>query len=268
MAFTAQEEIEIQQPADSVASDSVLQQTGMELHYGIVMERPASETSRTSGRSNTGISWVLTTLILVFVVVCLRYRKNNRYFAILLSDVTERRERHNAFNDTVRETSFIWLLNILWCACAGILLYGYMFKGEGSLLADGLDMGKVGICIGMAGAYTLFLTMAYAVVGFLFSDSAKASAWVKSYLSTQGLESVILFPLALLGLCVPGLLGAMIFMGGLIFIIAKFLFIYKGFCIFFTESATWVLFLYYLCSLEIVPVVLTCVLAGHLCGVS
>ena len=252
---------------DSLGADT-LHNRGMELHYGIVLERPKTEVAASeAGESNTGISWVLTILILLFVGVCLRYRQNTKYFSMLLAEVTEMRERHNAFNDTLRETSFIWLLNLLWCGSAGILLYAILFPPDGSMLFEGVKIGKLGICIGMAGAFTLFLTLAYAIVGNLFSDSFKASSWVKSYLSTQGLEGIIMFPIALVALCVPGLVSTMIVLGVIVFLLAKLLFIYKGFCIFFTEMTSWVLFLYYLCSLEIVPIVLTYVAASSLCGV-
>ena len=255
--------------ADSIAAvapDTLVDSRGMELHYGIVLERPSAGVPVGAGSNSTGISWILTVLILLFVAVCLRYRKNTRYFSLLLEEVTEMRERHNAFSDTLRETSFIWLLNVLWCGGAGILLYAVLFPPRGGMLFDGARIGDMAICIGMAGAFTLFLTIAYAVVGNLFSDPSRATTWVKSYLATQGLEGIVMFPLALIALCVPGLVGTMIVLGAIVFILAKILFIYKGFCIFFAEMPSWVLFLYYLCSLEIVPIVLTYAAAMSLCG--
>ena len=259
--------------ADTLATDSLtadsLDMHGMELHYGIVLEpKEAAPTQPAVGETNTGISWILTLLILLFVAVCLRYRKNTRYFSILLAEVTEMRERHNAFNDTLRETSFVWLLNVLWCGSAGILLYSIISPPQGGMLFNEIKIGNLGICIGMAAAYTLFMAIAYIVVGNLFSDTFKASSWVKSYLSTQGLEGIIMFPIALIALCVPALVSTMIVLGIIVFLLAKILFIYKGFCIFFTEMTTWVLFLYYLCSLEIVPIVLTYVAVVGLCGQS
>ena len=272
MALTAQTEtISYRAKADSLDSDSLasaLSNRGMELHYGIVLQHPGKEALEPVGENNTGISWILTVLILLFVAVCLRYRKNTRYFAIMLQEVTEFRERHNAFSDTLRETSFIWLLNALWCGGAGILLYAILFPPHGGKLFDGTGIGNICICIGLAAAFTLFLTIAYTVVGNLFSDRYKTSSWVKSYLATQGLEGIIMFILALIALCVPGLVGTMVVLGAILFILAKILFIYKGFCIFFTEMTSWVLFLYYLCSLEIVPIVLTYAVAERLCGLS
>ena len=267
MAFTAQEEITVLSPdslaSDSLASDSV-SSSGMFLTYGLAFDPPADH-QQPVGESSNGMSWILTVLFLVFMVVSLRYRINSRYFSALIAEITEVRERHNAFNDTLRETSFVWLLNLLWCGSAGFLLYGMLFSPESSVTTEGYDVKRIWICIGMAAAYTVFLTVAYTVVGALFSDGSKAEVWVKGYLSSQGLEAVALFPVALLGLCVPGMLGAMVIIGIIIFCIAKILFIYKGFCIFFTEIATWVLFLYYLCSLEIVPVVLTYAGARYFC---
>lgn len=251
---------------DSIAlADSVARADGMHLVRGIMIDRPSVEREVPLGEGNTGMSWVLTGFILIFVIVCLRYRKHTRYLSAILNDITNFRERHNAFDDTLRETSFVWLLNVLWCAAAGVLLYGLLYGTAGTIRFDSQDVGRLGICIGMAAAFTLFLTLSYAVVGSLFADGVKASLWVKGYLATQGLEAILLFPVALLGLCVPSLLSAMIVTGAIIFILAKLLFIYKGFCIFFTEIASWVLFLYYLCSLEIVPIVLTYAAASYLC---
>lgn len=253
-------------PADTTAlNDSVAFEPIPGLHYGIMLEHPSTPVPRPLGESNNTISWILSGFVIVFVVACVRYRKNTRFFSMMLHDVTNIRERQNAFDDTLRETSFLWLLNLLWCGSAGILLYGFFSSQGGGVPFSLSHIGRMGICIGMAGAYTLFLAAAYSVVGNLFSDSAKASLWVKGFLSTQAMESILLFPAAMLAICVPTLEGPMFVAGAIIFIFAKLLFIYKGFCIFFTQIASWVLFLYYLCSLEIVPVVLTYVATRYLC---
>ena len=259
MASQAQEEVIItladSAQADSIAAtDSIEAFSGKTLTRGIALESPAkvqqSPSSVATGRTDDGLSWITGSLLLVFVACCLRYRKNTRYFSLLLQNVADTRERHNAFDDTLRETSFIWLLNLLWCGSAGVVLYGAISP------SGPLDIASMGICMAVCGVYTLFLTAAYSVVGNLFSDSGKASLWVKGFLSTQGLEAIAFFPAAMVALSVPGSAPGVAVFGAVVFIIAKILFIYKGFCIFFTEIASWVLFLYYLCSLEIVPVVL------------
>ena len=266
MALTAQEIIIESLAADTVAPDT-LSDSGMHLAYGLSIDGPVHIVAPMGDTpaGETGLSWLFVALFAVFAAVCLRYRKNTRYFSLLLNDITEMRERHNAFDDTLRETSFVWLLNILWCGAAGILLYGLLYPPAAGILPGAADVGRMGVCIGMAAAYTLFLTLAYTVVGNVFSDGTKSSLWVKGYLSTQGLQAVMLFPIALFGLCMPSLMQPMIIAAFVVFILAKILFIYKGFCIFFSQTASWVLFLYYLCSLEIVPIVLTYVATSYLC---
>ena len=263
-------------PADSTVSavDSLLRDEADTLLrdepeplYGIILERPAAPQPERMPDKGNGESWLLTGMILLFVIACLRYRKNSRFFSMMLHDITEVRERHNAFDDTVRETAFIWLLNLIWCGCAGVILYTFLYGSQQGLLSFGPEaMQRMGICMGLCVAYTLFLTASYSIVGNLFSDSGKASMWVKGFLATQGLESILFFPAALLLLCVPGLTFPILVFAGIVFILAKLLFIYKGFCIFFSQIASWVLFLYYLCSLEIVPIVLTYVAARYFCG--
>ena len=254
------------EPADTLAqaADS-LASTIPGLTRGIRLTQPPEVPPVPLGEQSTGLSWVLTATLLLIVVACLRYRRNSRFFGVMLHDVLEVRERHNAFDDTLRETSFLWLLNLLWCGAAGVLLYSFI-NPAGSLAGGAGMAAPLGVCIGMAGAYTLFLTMAYPAVGALFSDGGKASLWLRGFLATQGLAAVALLPGAMLTLCLPGSTGAMLLAGAIIFILAKLLFIYKGFCIFFTEIASWVLFLYYLCSLEIIPVVLTYSGARYFCS--
>ena len=255
-------------PEGAVLADSLQSDTGLHLNYGIVLERPAAEAMAPAGSTGNGMSWILTGMFLILVFACVRYKKNSRFFSLMLNDIMEVRERHNAFDDTLREKSFVWLLNILWCGAAGMLLYGLIANPAPGALISPHGIRMMCVCMGIGGAYTLFLALSYIVLGTLFSDSGKASMWVKGYLSTQGLEGVLMFPVAMLALCVPGLWGSMVVIGAIIFIIAKILFIYKSFCIFFTEISSWVLFLYYLCSLEIVPMILAYVLARHWCLVS
>ena len=251
---------------DSLAIDSLAEAPGMVLRQGIMLERPEEPFPVPAGESSEGVSWLVSILLLIFVVACFRYRKNSKFFSQMFQDAMEVRERHNAFDDTLRETTFIWLLNLLWIGSAGILLFGLLNPDwrAGALMPSHLK--AIGVCIGMAAAYTFFLTVAYTVTGNLFSDSAKAGLWVKGYLSSQGLEAVALFPAALLLFCVPGLEPTLLLIAAIVFIVVKLLFIYKGYCIFFREIASWVLFLYYLCSLEIVPIVLTYVSARYLCS--
>lgn len=217
-------------------------------HYALLFERPEEMVAPEWSEPGVSMSWVIAPLILLFLFVAIKYRGNSRYAKVLLREMYEVRERGNAFDDTVRETTFLVLLNLLWSGSAGILL---------AVLIGSATPMLCGVTILLGVGYTLFMTMMYWIVGSVFSSARRAGMWVRGYLAAQGLSTIIIFPAALLSLCYPDLNDGWLLLAGIGWIIFKLIFIIKGFRIFFTQIAAWVLFLYYLCSLEIVPLILT-----------
>ncbi|MDE7160810.1 MAG: DUF4271 domain-containing protein [Muribaculaceae bacterium] len=259
-ARAAADSIAAQARADSIAAqaraDSIAQKYPLE---GILIEAPAPPPPSPPAVGAGGSSWVTGGLLLLFCIVALRFRNNYRYIVGLIRDLTEVRERHNMFDDTVRETSFLVLLNLLQGGCAGVVLAYALFDAPSPL--------QTALCTGACLVYTLVMWMAYSIVGNVFSDRVHTRMWVRGFISSQGLLSLPLLPVALLCLCYPGEAHTLILTGLGCLICAKLVFIWKGFRIFFTQISSWVLFLYYLCSLEIVPLILTAVGAMAVCSV-
>ena len=235
--------------------------------YGIILTPPKEETTPELRSDNqTGVSFIVGGIFLLFLLIALRFRNNLKYIGVLFHTLLDTRTRHNVFDDTVRETSMLILLNILWCAGAGIIgfyCFSYFINPEeiGLVPADGMLIGS-----GIAACYTVFMTLSYLCVGWVFSDMQKARMWVKGFVSSQALMSPFFFLTALLAICWPYAQESTAIIAITIFIAAKLLFIWKGYRIFFHQFSSWVLFLCYLCSLEIVPLVLICRLASLLEG--
>lgn len=220
--------------------------------------------------SGYGASAVVLLLILMFCAVGLRFRNNVKYVGAIVSDLIEVRERHNAFDDTVRETSFLVMLNILWSLSAGVIIYCAIkamlpVSPVNSIALKGNPALFMMICMGVAVAYSAFMALAYLLVGNVFADRRHAEMWVKGFAASQGLLSLFFFPLALLCLCYPQYIVTLLWVALGAFTLAKIIFIWKGFRIFFTRISSWVLFLYYLCSLEIIPLFITFFAALQLC---
>ncbi len=258
---------------DSVATDTVV--PGAELK-GIMLVNPASEYMRGIDKPEAqksglwgGMSWVYLALTVMFCVICLKFKGNSRYMKALYSDLTDTRLRSNVFDETVRETSLLVLMNIMWVLNAGVMLwtavrqYSGLYAGAGAALSPNSisitcpEWIGIGICAGVAAAYLLVETLAYWVVGNVFSDRHKTGLWVKGAAASTALETFLLFPISLLMLIYPEWHEMLLWMGIGVFILGKIVFLYKGFRIFFAEISSWMLFLYYLCSLEIVPLILT-----------
>lgn len=229
----------------------------------MIMENPAPLHEGSSHVSPAAAnSWTLLVLFLLFAAVCYKIKNNDKYFSYLFRDLTNVRERGNAFDDTVRETTFVTLLNILCAVSAAIIIYSSLAASMPTITAA--PFLSFLLCLAATSAYCLILPPVYWFVGDIFSDRNHAKIWTNGFLASQGVLGVALFPLALVSLFYPGARHILLPVSIIILIIVKLLFITKGFRIFFTKYSSWVTFLYYLCSLEIVPLILTFVAASYL----
>ncbi len=263
-------------PADSLSSSETLGSDTIKKadRYGITLKGPVVPEVVANETDSFGLSIVTGGVILLFCVIGIRFHNNSKYITTMLRNLIDVRVRTNVFDDTVRETSFMVLLNFLWSCSAGILLYGLLCatvpdNPAASFGISGLHTHpalSMAICIGVGIVYTCFMAVAYFMVGTVFAGKIKARLWLKGYTAGQGFLSFVYFFLALLLISHPEWGVGILWVAAGWLILAKIVFIWKGFRIFFTQISSWVLFLYYLCSLEIVPLILTYLAAILLCG--
>ena len=258
---------------DSVSSDSVLIDSVQETIYGLIIENPViQEPVKEKNIYSDGMSWVWLCLVVLFCAVALKFKNNARYLKAIVSDLTEVRVRQNAFDDTVKETSFLILLNILWVCCCGVLLWKTVVLTapelpEYSFSIPNRPGAGIAVCTGMAGLYALLMNVAYWIIGYVFTDREHARLWIKGAGASQGLEVMLLLPLAAIALSYTPWTEIILEIADGVIILGKIIFIYKGFRIFFNQISSWMLFLYYLCSVEIVPLILTYLVTLQLCSV-
>lgn len=219
-------------------------------------------------------SWLYIILFGVFFLTCTRVKGNFKFAGALLRDIVGVRERENMFDVTMRETSLILFAMLLSACSMGVLLSkgvglcsGFVLPSAGLALPSagvaGLLMPAL-VCMAIAVAYMGVMWVSYYFVGNVFSDSLHAGLWVRGFTSSMAFGSVVFFPLALVALTYPEYAGITAILGLFMLILVKIVFIVKGFRIFFTESSLWVVFLYYLCSLEIIPLSISFGLACYL----
>ncbi len=221
-------------------------------------------------------SWIYVILFAVFFLTCIRMRGNFKFLGSFFRDLVVVRERENLFDVTVKETSLIFFALLLSGCSLGVLLslavplYGEIVPIKSEIPDHGIVIAGNFLpaitCMLLACAYIGAMWVCYAVVGKVFSDDQHTWLWVRGFTSGTGLASAVFFPLALLALAYPQFAREIVLVAFAMLILVKLLFIVKGFRIFFTESSLWVVFLYYLCSLEIVPLVITFGLACSLLG--
>lgn len=240
--------------SDSTASDSTARPT---LKQAIEITPIGGGIEGTLTDGNSRGSWgVLMFVMLVFVMICIKYRKNTRFMGSLVRDLYEVRERHNMFDETVRERWFMILLNLLCVITTGILLsFGTVWFSEMRGSSPGVWDMVAGM--GISTGYTLLCACIYWISGMIFSERKPTLMWLRAYWASQSLIGVSLFiPLLLVwfnpqwsGLLLPLCLG--------IWLLIKIIYISKVLRIFFTKEGSIIPFFYYLCSAEAVPAVIS-----------
>lgn len=204
---------------------------------------------------------VLSLLVGVFVLTGLSMGHIRRLFRALPQRLWSVRRRGNAFDDTTsNETRTLLLLLGMMCVAEGILLYKWL----GESVTTGV-FAAVGALTGLAAAFYLFQFFACAVVGYVFTDKAGSVSWLRGLNATAALSAVVLIFPAVVALFYPSLCGAMLIAAGVLYVAARMVFVIKGFRIFYNNFLSLLYFILYLCTLEIIPVIVLYVSATEIC---
>lgn len=228
---------------------------------GISVDPPgqahAARVASTGTEVDDTASWVITGMLLLFLSVAFRMRRNFKYLKALLHETVNSRTRQNMFVDTARETTFALLLNLLCVACCGLLLaQGADLIRTGDTPPAGEFPPGLWTCLGLSAGYWLLQWIAYLIIGHTFTTPAGANLWLQGFKACSGLLGLVLFPLALVGVFYPTGLTWVLTASLTLYFSARVLFIFKGIRIFSARRTYYILFLYYLCSVEIVPLLL------------
>lgn len=245
--------------ADTTAADTATAHAKTRLGISVdpsgQAHAPRAATTGTE-RGDTA-SWVITGLLLLFLLVAFRMRRNFKYLKGLLHETVNSRTRQNMFVDTARETTFAMLLNLLCVACCALLLaQGANLTRMGETPPSGEFPPGLWVCGALSAGYWLLQWIAYLIIGHTFTTPAGANLWIQGFKACSALLGLVLFPLALIGVFYPAGLTWVLTAALTLYFSARVLFIFKGIRIFSGHRTYYILFLYYLCSVEIVPVLL------------
>lgn len=245
--------------ADSIITDSTAADSIATENPGAIVVTPTHTPLPITARNDNSIaaSWIIMGLLMVLCVICARYKSNTKYLKRLFSDLTDTRERGNVFDDTSSETTFIITLNVLCAFSMGLMLYiGMCTLGPLQMKADGFT-NQAWTCIAATGLYCLAMPIIYTIAGNIFSTAGHTRLWTRGFMASQALTGLLLLLPALMAFFYPDAAKALTYTAITIYITLKIIFISKTFRIFFKHFAAWLLFLYYLCIVEIIPLFLT-----------
>ena len=194
---------------------------------------------------------------IMLVLVLFNYRTLRALLGFYVEElINVRRGRDNVFDDRPAGFSAVsFLLTALFIAEAGLLLIcGPAALSQG--LSGLLPPRVVAAGIGMAAIYYFGLLTAYSAVGYTFSSDDGRREWVRGFsASTSILAIALIFP-TLIAVFYPFLSASMTIIAIFLFIAGKIAFIFKGFRIFYDNFFSLLYFILYLCTLEIIPIIL------------
>ncbi len=199
-------------------------------------------------------SGVMTLLIVVLLFITINFRHYSTFLKTFTQHLFSVRTRANAFDDrnTVSETRILLSLVILVCLCEGILMFSYLTT-HGVNIAPFVGISTISsIAIG----YYVWQLFAYNIIGYTFASPHQRSIWIKGFNASQSLLGITLVIPAIISLFNPGLTPFLLSISVMLYVMARIIFIIKGFRIFYNNSFALLYFILYLCALEMIPLII------------
>lgn len=211
-------------------------------------------------------SGVLTLILASFLVVAFSFRSGSRLWKTFFADLLSVRRRANAFDErTADEDWIITAMLMQTCIYEGIFLFLLM---PWSAAAGSIGVFPVvGLMVALCAGFYLFQLAAYHIVGYTFLDETGRAVWVRGFNASQSMLGFALIVPVLGALFNPDDSRWLLTVCVVLFVVARLLFIFKGFRIFYRGISSLLYFILYLCTLEIIPVLMVYLSAVSLCEI-
>lgn len=188
----------------------------------------------------------------IFVLLALSVSRHSNFLKTFTAALLSGRRANNTFDDhTVAETRITVALLIICCVCEGILLYFASSPGD---YADNAFL-SIAVATGLAVGLMIFQTTGYCLTGYAFAlRQGDALQWVRGFFASQSLLGLVLMLPAFVLIYYPGVTAITVRISAGLYILARLMFIRKGFRFFYTNCFSLIYFILYLCTLEIAPI--------------
>lgn len=179
------------------------------------------------------------------IVVCaalmiLSFSRVGSYLLSEAKSIIYTKDYNNFFRSNI-EINYLSTLNILTLIVISLLIAFYK-KEEYSWALLGI------VCLYFIGKHLL-----YNIVNWTFFDTSQRTNWNHTFMLITIYEGILCFPFVLLHVFLYLPLKITLICVGLVIILVKFVTIFKAFGVFFNDYRRFLLFILYLCTLEIIP---------------
>lgn len=193
----------------------------------------------------------------IFILLAVSVSRHTTFLKTFASALLSGRRQQNTFDDehTVDETRITAALLLVCCVCEGIIAYfAATLAGLSAAPFPAIALASAG-----AVALMLFQSVAYSLAGYAFAPrQGDTRQWLRGFFASQSLLGLALAVPALSLLFYPGAAAVGVWGAAALYVIARLMFITKGFRFFYTNIFSLVYFILYLCTLEIIPLLFLC----------
>ncbi len=224
-----------------------------------VMEVPVTGKATPFARSPLHDTPSMALLITGLIAVALSYHTGYKYIENFFHYMFSIRRRENLFEDhTVNETSILAAMIANTCIVEGFLIYLALqvLRPDLSASLQGSVFMHIGTFSLMAAAFYIVQWLVFKVLGYTFSDKEGTKLWLDGFKSSQSLLGLMLLPVLVLLMVFTASGKMLLTIAALLYLVARLIFVYKGFRIFYSNLSSCVYFILYLCAVEIVPLVI------------
>jgi len=233
-----------------------------------VIEAPVPAQAQPFARSPLHDTPCMVLLLLGVLTVVVSYRTGYKYFENIWHNMFSTRRRENLFEDhTVNETQVLAALIANTCIVQGFLLY-HAVQWWRPALAGAMHSHVflyVGVFCLLVLAFYVAQWVTYKVLGFVFSDQVGSKLLLDGFKATQSVMGLVLLPVLVLVMLYPAHTPWLLGVAALCYLVARIIFIYKGFRIFYSNLSSFLYFILYLCAVEIVPLTILAYVTLWIC---
>ncbi len=222
-----------------------------------VMKQPQGVAPQSPAHSPLHDTGVMAMLLLVIIFVLTSFNKGFKYVQNLPRYLFSVKRRENLFDDhTVSETRVLIALLLNTCFMEGLLVYASFSNTMQAAIGSRVAI-YVGITTLAAIVFYCGQLLLYRLLAWVFGDPTSARLWIGGFNATQALLGLLLLPVTIITLVYPSTTSTTLIVALVLYILVRAVFISKGIRIFFNNLSLSLYFILYLCSVEIIPSLLT-----------
>ena len=207
-------------------------------------------------------------LLAGLLAMAMSYHTGYKYIENFFHNMFSTRRRENLFEDhTVNETGILAALIANACIVQGFIIYFAVQLLQPQLaqaLQSGVFLHIASFCLIAAGFYIAQL-LVYKLIGFTFTDKVGSKLWIDGFKASQSFLGLLLLLVLVPLMLFPAGSKMLLIMAAVMYILARLIFIYKGFRIFYGSLSSCIYFILYLCAVEIVPLALVASVTVWVC---